>query len=285
MKPEPLRLLADNFAFLEGPRWHDGHLWVSDITDRKLYRIAPDGRHELVCDVPHRPSGIGFLPDGSAVVASMVDRRLMRVVDGKLVLHADLSTLAPADLNDLVVDDLGRIYVGNFGYDLFGGARKAPADLFIVEPDGTVHVAASGLDFPNGVVIKDAGKTLVVAESWSNRLTGFDRDEDGNLSNQRIYADLGERQPDGICVDREGGIWVPCFNTGEVLRVLDGGTVTDSLSIAGKRAVACQLGGNDGRTLFCCTFDGPPEDLMTGKRLAAIYTTRVAIAGNGRNTA
>ncbi|WP_133646939.1 SMP-30/gluconolactonase/LRE family protein [Paraburkholderia flava] len=285
MNIEPLSLLADDFAFLEGPRWYRNHLWASDITGMKLYRIAMDGTREVICDVPHRPSGIGFLPDGTPVVVSMTDRRLMRVVDGKLVLHADLSALAPADLNDLVVDDDGRIYVGNFGYDLFGGAPKRPADLFVVEPDGSARVAAGGFDFPNGVVLKDGGRTLVVAESWSNRLTAFDRDDNGNLSNGRLYADMGDGQPDGICVDREGGIWVPNFNTGEVVRILEGGVVTDRISVGNKRALACQLGGEDGRTLFCITFDGPPEDLMTGKRLSALYTTRVAIPGPGCNVA
>ena len=285
MKTHQAQLLVDDFAFLEGPRWYREHLWVSDITDKKLYRISPDGRREIVCEVPHRPSGIGFLPDGTPIVVSMVDRQLMQVLNGELVPYVDLSALAPADLNDLVVDEQGRIYVGNFGYDLFGGAVKVPADLFVIEQDGTARVAAGGLDFPNGMILKDGGRTLVVAESWSNRLTSFDRDVKGNLSRRRIYADLGNRQPDGICVDHEGGIWVPCFNTGEILRVLDGGKVTDRISVANKRAVACQLGGRDGRTLFCCTFDGPPEDLMTGKRVAAIYTTYVDIPGYGCNVA
>lgn len=199
MRTEPAQLLADDFAFLEGPRWYRDHLWASDITDRKLYRIPQDGRREVVCNVPHRPSGIGFLPDGTPVVASMVDRKLMRVVDGKRVLRADLSLLAAADINDLVADERGRIYVGNFGYDFFGGAEKKPADLIVAE--------------------------------------------------------------------------------------LDVGVITDRISFDGKRAVACQLGGADGRTLFCCTFDGPPEDLVSGKRLAAIYTVRVTIPGDGCNVA
>ncbi|TCK36381.1 sugar lactone lactonase YvrE [Paraburkholderia sp. BL8N3] len=284
MKTHQAQLLADDFAFLEGPRWYRGHLWVSDITDKKLYRVTSDGKREVVCDVPNRPSGIGFLPDGSPIVVSMTDRKLKRVINGDLVRYADLSSLAPADLNDLVMDVHGQSYVGNFGYDLFGGAAKSPADLFVVDPDGTARVAASGLDFPNGMVLKDGGRTLVVAESWSNRLTSFDRDANGNLSGRRVYADMGDGQPDGICVDREGGIWVPCFNTGEVLRVLDGGAVTDRISFDG-RAVACQLGDDDGRTLFCCTFDGPPEDLMSGRRVAAIHVARVDVPGDGCNVA
>jgi sugar lactone lactonase YvrE len=285
VKTHQAQLFADNFAFLEGPRWHRDHLWVSDITDKKLYCIAANGRREIVCEVPHRPSSIGFLPDGTPIVVSMVDRKLMRVVNGELMPYADLSSLAPADLNDSVVDEQGRIYVGNFGYDLFGGAMKVSADLFVVERDGTVRVAAGELDFPNGIILKDGRRTLVVAETSSNRLTSFDRDENGNLSRRRTYADLGNRQPDGICVDHEGGIWVSCFNTGEILRVLDGGKVTDRISVADKRAVACQLGGSDGRTLFCCTFDGPAEDLRTGKREAAIYTAHVDIPGYGCNVA
>lgn len=279
----PAQLLADDFAFLEGPRWYHGQLWVSDITDKKLYRIGVDGRRELVCHVPNRPSGIAFLPDGTPVVASMIDRKLMRVVNGELILHADLSTLATGDINDVVADSRGRIYVGNFGYDLFGGAEKQPADLIVVEPDGAARKVASGFDFPNGMVLKNGGRMLVVAETWSNRLTCFDRDEAGNLSGGRLYADMNGGQPDGICVDEAGGIWVPCFNTGDFVRVLDGGAVTHRISFPGKRAIACQLGGSDGQTLFCCTFDGPPEDLMTGKRLAAIYTVRVTIAGDGCN--
>jgi sugar lactone lactonase YvrE len=285
MKTHPAQLLVDDFAFLEGPRWYRGHLWASDITGMKFYRITADGKREVVCDVPNRPSGVGFLPDGSPIVVSMTDRKLMRVVNGELVLYADLSSLSPTDLNDSVTDSKGQMYVGNFGYDLFGGAAKAPGNLFVVDPDGTARVAASGLDFPNGMVLKDGGRTLVVAESWSNRLTSFDRDENGNLSGRRVYADMGEGQPDGICVDREGGIWVPCFNNGEILRVLDGGTVTNRVALDNKRAVACQLGGSDGRTLFCVSFDGPPEDLMTGKRVAAVYAARVDIPGDGCNVA
>jgi sugar lactone lactonase YvrE len=210
MKTHVAELFADDFAFLEGPRWYGGHLWVSDIADMKVYRIAPDGKRHIASLVPHRPSGIGFLPDGSPLVVSMTDRKIMRVVsDHQLVLYADLSSLAPADLNDLVMDEEGRVYVGNFGYDLFGGAAKKPADLFIVEPGGAARVAASELDFPNGMILKDGGRTLVVAESWANRLTAYRRDDSGNLSGRRLYADLGAGQPDGICVDRDGGIWVP----------------------------------------------------------------------------
>lgn len=274
-------LLADGFVFLEGPRWHQGKLWFSDMWGFKVYTLTPAGERSVVCEVPTRPSGLGFLPDGSLSIVSMSDRRILRCKDGVLSTYADLSKLAGGDVNDTVTDARGRLYAGNFGYDLFGGADPAPADLLLVDTDGSARVVASGLDFPNGCVIKDGGRTLVVAESWAGRLSAFDIAADGSLSNRRIYAALPDRIPDGICLDAEGGIWVSSFNSGEFLRVLDGGEITDIVKVGDKRAVACQLGGDDGRTLFCLTYDGQIEDLHHQKAAGAVETVRVAIGHGG----
>lgn len=277
MKLLKAQMLADGFVFPEGPRWHKDRLWVSDMWDFRVYRIAANGNRELVCDVSRRPSGLGFLNDGTPIVVSMSDRKLMKIVGPGLTEYADLAKYARGDANDMIVDPSGRIYVGNFGYDLFGGAEQKLADLLLVDTDGSVRVVADGLDFPNGMVIKNTGRTLVVAETWSNRLTAFDRAANGRLSRRRIYADLGGRSPDGICADAEGGIWVSCFNTGEFVRVLEGGKVTHIVKCEGKRAVACQLGGSDGRTLFCCTFAGELEDIHSRKRAGAIEAVRVDV--------
>ena len=271
-------LWADDFVFLEAPRWRQDRLWVSDVFDKKLYTIQPDGSRTVLRELPHRPCGIGFLPDGTAVVVSMRDRKILRIVDDGFEVYADLSGLATGDLNDLVVDEQGRIYVGNFGYDFHGGAPKAATDMHVVELDGSTRVAASGLEFPNGAVIINGGRTLVVAETWACRLTAFDRASNGELSNGRLYADLGHREPDGICADTAGGIWVACFNTGEFVRVLDGGEVTDR-AVCGRHAIACQLGGMDGRTLFCSAYTGTVEDIEAGKRLAALFTVEVETPG------
>lgn len=281
MKTHQTRQLADGFVFLEGPRWHAGKLWFSDMWGFKVYTITPDGQREVVCELPTRPSGLGFLPDGSLTIVSMADRRLMKFKDGQLSVFADLSALAKGDVNDTVTDAAGRTYAGNFGYDLFGGEAQAPADLVLVAADGQARVVASGLDFPNGAVIKDQGRTLVVAETWSSRLSAFDIAADGSLSNRRVYAELPDRMPDGICLDAEGAIWVSSFNSGEFLRVLEGGTITDIVHAGDKRAVACQLGGADGRTLFCLTYDGQIEDLHHQKAAGAIETVQVAVGSGG----
>lgn len=281
MNKHQTQKLADGFVFLEGPRWHQGKLWFSDMWGFKVYTITEAGERAVVCEVPQRPSGLGFMPDGTLLVVSMADRKLMKFRNGALSVHADLSKLAGGDVNDLVTDRQGRTYVGNFGYDLFGGAEAAPADLALVEPDGAARVVAHDLTFPNGAVIKDNGKTLVVAETWASRLSAFDIAADGSLSNRRVYANIGERLPDGICLDAAGGIWVACFNTGEFIRVLGGGEITDIVECGDKRAVACQLGGQDGKTLFCLTYAGQIEDLHQQKAAGAIETVRVAVGSGG----
>ncbi len=281
MNKHQTKMLADGFVFLEGPRWHGGKLWFSDMWAFKVFTLSESGQRDVVCEVPQRPSGIGFLPDGTPLIVSMADRKLMKLVHGKLVLHADLSPYAGGDVNDTVTDAQGRTYAGNFGYDLFNGAAQAPADLVLVEPSGAVRVVAKGLDFPNGSVIKDNGRTLVVSESWGGRLTAFDIALDGSLSNRRVYAALPDRIPDGICLDAAGGIWVSSFNSGEFLRVLDGGEITDVVTCGDKRAVACQLGGADGKTLFCLTYDGQIEDLHSQKAAGAVETVRVSIGAGG----
>jgi sugar lactone lactonase YvrE len=152
--------------------------------------------------------------------------------------------------------------------------------MHVVEPNGAIHIAASGVEFPNGMVIINDGRSLVVAETWASRLTAFDRSPDGRLSNARLYAALGNRQPDGICADSENAIWAASFNTGEFLRVVDGGKVTDRIT-CGQHAIACALGGEEGKTLYCSAYTGSIEDMEAGKRLGAIFTVEVDVPGVG----
>lgn len=279
MQEHQTKILADGFGFLEGPRWHNGELWLSDMWDSKVFSVTLDGKRDVVCEVPGRPCGLGFLPDGTPLVVSMNDRKIMRIEKGEISEYADLSSLATGDANDMLVDQKGRAYVGNMGYDLFGGEEAKLADFIVVDPSGTATVAATGLEFVNGIALIDEGRTLVLAETWQSRLLAFDRAADGSLSNRRVFADLGERTPDGICADQKGGIWISSVATGEFLRVVDGGEVTDRVLCEGKRAVACALGGDDGRTLFCLTFEGTVEEIFQFKNAGVIETVRVDVAG------
>ncbi len=274
-------VLAEGFEFLEGPRWRDGRLWMSDSFGGQVLTVGPDGGVETVVEVPGKPSGLGFLPDGTPLIVSMKDQRVLRLEKGELVCHAELGPLVTGDANDMVVDAQGRAYVGNMGFDLFGGADFQNANMIMVSPAGAAQVVAEELAFPNGTVILPGGEVLVVAETFEHKLTAFDVASDGTLSNRRAFADLGAYGPDGFCLDREGAIWVGAFNHGLFLRVLEGGTITHRVDVSDRRAVACQLGGSDGCTLFCLTCEGTWADICAGKAHARVEVATVDIPGAG----
>jgi sugar lactone lactonase YvrE len=238
------------------------------------------GHAETVCEVPNNPSGLGWLPDGRLLVVSMVDRKLLRLEPEGLVEHADLSDHATYHCNDMVVDERGRAYVGNFGSDLSVGAMPRPAALMLVTPDGETRTVAQNLLFPNGSVITPDGKTLVVGESYGARLTAFDIEPDGGLSNQRLWAQLSGAIPDGCCIDAESAIWVASPPTREVLRVREGGEVTHRVSTE-QLAIACMLGGENRRTLFVLTAPSIDEAECVKLRAARIETLEVEIPGAG----
>ncbi|WP_412515268.1 SMP-30/gluconolactonase/LRE family protein [Actinomadura madurae] len=277
-----LETLADDFVFLEGPRWHEGRLWLSDQWGNAVYTLSESGERTEIASFPRRPSGISVLPDGRVVIVSMADRRLMLLgADRTLSEYADLSGAVPYDLNDTVCDSVGNIYVGTVGYDIVNGAEFKPAELLMVRPGGPYEVVAEDLEFPNGAVITADGGTLIIAETFGTRLTAFTRAADGTLSGRRVWADLGERTPDGICLDASGAVWVSSFMTDEFVRVREGGEVLDVIRLDGRRAVACNLGGADGRTFFGLTYEGAHEDIVSGRKLARVETCRVETPAAG----
>ncbi len=274
------QVLLDGLVFLEGPRWRDGKLWVSDMHDQRVFTVDLQGHSETVCKVPTQPSGLGWLPDGTLLVVSMTDRRLLRLEGDTLVEHADLSDYATYHCNDMVVDGQGRAYVGNFGSDIESGGEPTPASLMCVHPDGSVRVVAENLSFPNGSVITPDGKTLIVGESFGARMTAFDIASDGSLSGQRVWAQLPGAIPDGCCLDADGAIWVASPMTREVLRVHEGGSISERISTE-QMAIACMLGGDDRKTLFILTAPGVGAEECLEKRCARIETVSVDVAGAG----
>jgi len=265
------RVLLDGLRFPEGPRWHDGKLWFSDMHSGCVMTLDPNGHAETVLRLDDEPSGLGWLPDGRLLVVSMHQRKVLRRDRDDLVVHADLAAVASFHANDMVVDARGRAYVGNFGFDLNGGAPQVATNLALVHPDGRVEVAASDLLFPNGTVLTPDGGTLVVGETFAARLTAFDVAEDGRLSKRRVWAQLDRAVPDGICLDAEGAIWVASPISKGVLRVREGGEVLQRIAVD-HQAYACMLGGADRRTLYICTAEthDPAKTASNTGRIEAI---------------
>lgn len=276
------RTIASGFAFPEGPRWREGRLWFADQHGGTVYVLDPDGNVHEHFAVPGGPSGMGWLPNGDLLVVSMDERRLYRRgSDGQLGVHAELAGVHSGQSNDMVVDHRGWAYAGNVGFDYFSGEAPRPTCIAAVSPDGTVAVAADHLHCPNGSVITQDGRTIIVAETFAFRLTAFDFDDEGRLFNRRIFADLSGYSPDGICLDAEGCVWVAVALENSVVRVREGGQILSQVPIEGARPYACMLGGMDGRDLFiCCASDHDPAVTVKAKS-GRIDIARVDVGASG----
>lgn len=286
-----MRTILDGLNFSEGPRWHDGALWFSDMHAHRVIRTDLDGNAETVAVVDwDDPSGLGWLPDGRLLVVAMSTQKLLRQEpDGSMVEHADLSPLAIGDINDMIVRSDGTAYIGDMGARIHQGGERFTGQTFRVTPDGSVSVGAPEMEAPNGHILTPDEQTLIVAESAASRLTAFDVAPDGSLSNRRVYAELVPESdklpvapPDGICLDAEGAVWVADPLGLRVFRVLPGGEVTDSYDMAPKVPVACVLGGGDRRTLLICAADDWRKEVVTASATGAIYATEAAVPGVGK---
>lgn len=276
-----LQTLITGLDFGEGPRWHEGRLWYSDFYQHRVSAVTVDGERETILEFDDHPSGLGWLPDGRLLVVSMREKKVMRVEhDGSIVEHADLSDIATGRCNDMVVATDGNAYVGNFGFDAFERGKPQYAALALVRPDGTVEVAAEDLSFPNGSVITPDGRTLIVGESMGRRYTAFDIRADGTLEHRRIWAQVEGTAPDGCTLDAEDAIWFANAIGTDVVRVREGGEITDRVDI-GQGAFACMLGGDDGRTLFIVSADSSDESVVAGKATGVIRTMRVDVPHAG----
>jgi sugar lactone lactonase YvrE len=291
--------LIDGLSLTECPRWRAGRLYFSDQYTHRVFAITLNGTVEVIAHVPQRPSGLGFLPDGRLLIASMCDRKVLRREhDGSLTEYADLSALAPWHINDMLVDSDGRAWVGNFGFDLSGGVPVRTTGLICIEPDGSAHIATrpeDSLSFPNGMVLTPDGRTLIVAETMGNRLSAF-HVEASVLGPRRDWAPFGPPPtstdlgtllgqvnvvPDGICLDAEGAVWVADPIHGGLLRVAEGGRILDRIATPGMGAFACMLGGDDGCTLFLCVAPSYKEEDASTIYKAAVWMTRVTVPHAG----
>lgn len=273
-------ILLTGLSFPEAPRWHDNRLWFTDQHARKIMAVTSTGQAECILKMDDLPGGLGWLPDSTLLVVAMTERKVYRLVRNRLILHVDLADLAQFHCNDMVVSTDGRAYVGNFGYDLHGGAAQTATHLIAIEPDGTSKIAATGLVFPNGSVITPDGALLIVAETFAHRLTAFSIGENGVLHTPQLWADLGDITPDGICLDAAGALWVASPSTHEVVRVTSGGEISARIYPLGT-PYACMLGGQDRRTLFILTSETDDPEQADKIKSGRIEIVSVDVPGVG----
>jgi sugar lactone lactonase YvrE len=284
--PVPVpEVVLEGLAFGEGPRWRDGRLWFSDMHAHVVQAFDPaTSTVATIAEVPGAPSGLGWDLDGTLLVVSMDDRRLVRVLDGGALEEiADLSSYTDHPINDMVVSATGVAYIGSFGFGLHDGGTPRDTVMLAVDPDGSHRIAASGLAFPNGMVITPDGSTLIVGESFGARLTAFTVHAGGSLGDRRVWAGLGDSgaMPDGICLDAEGCVWIASPGTRECIRVREGGEFVERIPTGDRLAIACMLGDDDRRTLYILTSKGLDPVKARELRTGRLERVRVDVAGAG----
>lgn len=271
--------LLTGLAFGESPRWHDGRLWFADWGAQEILAVNLEGKAEVIVKVsfPSFPMCFDWLPNGQCLLISSRDGRVLRMEPGgELVTHADLSGLSPKKFpwNEIVIDGRGNAYINNTGFDFPGGAF-APGTIALLTPDGATRQVAEGLAFPNGMAVTADNATLIVAESYGNRLTAFDIEVDGSLSHRRVWAETGNDHPDGICLDAEGALWYADVGNKHCVRVREGREVLQTIELD-RGCFACMLGGADGKTLFlvATVWKNAEENMAEESRTGQILTVR-----------
>jgi sugar lactone lactonase YvrE len=281
------QILMTGIAFGESPRWHDGRLWFSDWVAQEILAVDPQGNSEVIVRVPFPsiPMCIDFLPDGCLLVISSHEKLLLRrEADGSLTTHTDLRNFSHFGFNEIVVDGRGNIYINGGGFNLMAGEKFAPGIIALITPNGSARQVADGIAFPNGMIVTPDNSTLIIAESYGKKLTAFDIESDGSLSNRRVWADLVDGVPDGLCLDAENAIWYADVPNKRCVRVREGGEVLQTINLD-RGCFSCALGGADMRTLFMVATEWRGPQHMTEKlRTGQILTTEARVPGIPRAT-
>jgi len=272
--------LMTGLMFGESPRWRDGRFWVSDWVAHEVIAVDLEGKSEVVVREPSIPLCFDFLPDGRLVIMS--GRRILRLeLDGSLATYADLTGLSELGWNEIVVDGRANTYVNAAGFDLMAGEDFVLGTIAVVTAEGSVRPVADGVAFPNGMTVTPDNSTLIVAESYGRRLTAFDIEADGGLSNRRVWADLGDGVPDGICLDAENAVWYADVPNKRCVRVREGGEVLQTINLD-RGCFACMLGGTDRRTLLLVATEWRgPAGMTDGRRTGQVLTVKAPAPGVG----
>jgi len=282
---DELEKVAGGFCFAEGPRWHDGAVYLSDIHDDAIERVDTDGTTTRVADLPGSPISMSFAADDCILVSALSAGWLWRIdANGKVSEFLDLAPLSPHNFGDLVIDEQGRIYLANQGFDYTAGLPDTvDSPIFLLTPAGASREVARGFNYANGLAITPDGTTLIVAESFAHRLLALDIDDDGSLGNRRVLAQFDDgSRPDGICCDADGAVWSANAIGREVVRCTLDGEITHRVPTGDALAISCILGGDDGRDLYVTTATTANRDLARQTRQSALWRTRAEVPAGGR---
>jgi sugar lactone lactonase YvrE len=267
---------ASGMIWGEGPRWHDGALWLSDTQGSRLWTDTSGTWQSISVDSPS--NGLWFLPDGQLVGAMMHERRIGYWDGSGWQTYADLASLGVGPLGDMIGDASGNLYVDDVAFKSHAGEPPVPGRVILVRPDKSTEVVAEGLEFPNGLAFIDDGKTLLVVESSAQRLTAFDVLTDGRLGASHVYADVGAlvgpgTRPDGIW-PAANGIWVATLSGLAVVRVGES-ELLETVDTAPLHPIACCLREDGSLLVTVADTNGTP--LMEALKTNSVTTSAILI--------
>jgi sugar lactone lactonase YvrE len=266
--------IAAGLTWGEGLRWHDGSLWVSDTQGGGIWTDDGGEWHRLASAA--QPNGLWFLPNGTLVGAVMRETRVGQWDGHTFQTYADLAGVAVGPLGDMVGDAQGGLYVDDVGFDMSKGETPVPGRLIYIGPDGQARVVLDDVSFPNGLALVDGGRTLVFAETFKQSLTACTVQQDGTLTDRRVFANLAELVgpevlPDGICAASDGGVWV-CTLAGHAVVLVGDDGVRRRVDVGDLFPIACALDEGAGR-LYVTLADSKGLQLTEAMAQKSVTTT------------
>ncbi|MPY91568.1 MAG: SMP-30/gluconolactonase/LRE family protein [Acidimicrobiia bacterium] len=235
----------------EGPVWSErwgGLRWV-DMFAGDVLTLAADGAVERR-NVGRVAAAVRPRRRGGAVIG--VERGfVLEGADGALTPLGELWADPGVRMNDGGCDPHGRFYCGSMAYDQRSGAGA----LYRLDPDGSVRVVLDGVTISNGLDWSPDGSRAYYNDTPTGRVAVLDYDEATGLTGQRPFVELppGAGGPDGLTVDREGGVWVALFGGGAVRRYTPAGVLDEVVEVPARQVTACTFGGPRLDQLFITT--------------------------------
>lgn len=282
------RKVASGLLFGEGIRWRDPGLVLSDMLGKRVVQVDPyAGTVTTLVEIENQPNGLIALADGSLLINSMFDCKLLSWRAGALSEYCDLSALASGYLGDIVDDGRGGYYVDDVGARVLHGEKPAPGRLLYVAPDRSVRVAKDQLAFANGVVISPDGARLYLAETMISTIKVYNIEAEGALGAGRVFAEFaGESRIDGMTMDGDEGCWACLLDTDRVVRIARDGRRTHTIVVPDSEPIACTIGGRSGREIFITAIESLAgknifEEMMAKRVRANVWVADIAFEKGG----
>ncbi|HEY5120722.1 MAG TPA: SMP-30/gluconolactonase/LRE family protein [Acidimicrobiales bacterium] len=251
---------TDLYYLGESCRWDEvrGELYWVDLDAGKFYRATADSsRVEIVATyevdgtltavAPMRERSEGWIVATDQSISILGEDGHLRELD-----RPEAPRASRVRMNDGAVDPWGRFWIGSMAYD----AEPGLGSLYRYGDTTGTEMILQGLTISNGLGWSPDRHTMYFIDSGPSVVYAFDVDDEGNVNDQRTLIQLdheSEGDPDGMCVDAEGALWIAVWGGYEVRRYSPNGELIARVALSTAQPACCAIGGSNGRTLYITT--------------------------------